>query len=670
MINQFLLACMALLSCSLAYGQHAVLAYPLTNITIDGDLSDWPKEAFKYNITHDYAPAPTSYEDLTASFMVGYDGPSGMLYVAVEVIDDHYVGQNGQGHGTQDHALLYLDKRHDKRGGAPLFYVAADEYIELLKKSASVDPVHADFTLESAEVKTQYVGNRLIYEWKVALGAPITPNQVIGMDHFIIDQDEVPGQQGNYLWKDGFGKSMGTQRLGSVVFLEKGAVFGKMTGRVNTDGIPRADRVDELHLQSTVDDQLWTAVQVDTNGYFQAFLPVGEYQVQPSKRFTSPVGSSGFKQNTRKYQYTTLPKATIEAGKTVAIDPVEVKILPRPVQEVEAGLLWSEGALDTKRVEDYIQTWQEYLEIPAVSVVLIKDGKEAYRYNKGVKNTITKEPVYDRTLFEAASISKPVFGVMVLRLAERGVIDLDKPLYQYLPFPNLTEDERAKLLTARIILNHQSGLSNWIWGGPGTWQNGGPAKLNFEPGTAFGYSGEAFNYLGRVIEHLTGKKLPQIFQEEIAIPFGLKDTYYHYEDVQEALTAQGHLHQYPNYKVKEYLPSPASSVTTNAVDFQHFAIGLMNEQHLKPSSYQLIYTPATVLEKDQKIYDPDLPQYLSHSFFVQETPRGKLIAHGGNNGDYDCKFAFNPDHKISYLIFTNSNLGDEFARALEVFLVK
>ena len=96
----------------------------------------------------------------------------------------------------------------------------------------------------------------------------------------------------------------------------------------------------------------------------------------------------------------------------------------------------------------------------------------------------------------------------------------------------------------------------------------------------------------------------------------------------------------------------------------------MNEKGLRKKSYKLIYTPYTLLTSEQKVYDPDIPQHVSHGFFVQTTPDGKLLAHGGNNGDFDCKFAYNPDKKYAYIVFTNSNLGDEFIRAFENFLLK
>ena len=68
---------------------------------------------------------------------------------------------------------------------------------------------------------------------------------------------------------------------------------------------------------------------------------------------------------------------------------------------------------------------------------------------------MTGEKVNDNTLFEAASCTKPVFSFAVQRLAEREIIDLDKPLYLYLPYPDIAYDERYKLMTAKHVLTHR-----------------------------------------------------------------------------------------------------------------------------------------------------------------------------------------------------------------------
>ncbi|MEM9549480.1 MAG: serine hydrolase domain-containing protein, partial [Bacteroidota bacterium] len=471
-----------------------------------------------------------------------------------------------------------------------------------------------------------------------------------------------------FLWNNGFGKSFGSQNLGDLVLLEKGEQLSRVQGHVQMETLQKQEKIDALNIVSLANSSFWVEAFVDSTGYFQALLPSGTYRVQPNRFYTSPFKSAGFKQNTRRIEYSFMNNFEVVKDSITNLDTITFKVIPRPEKTLSSSILPIEH-LTPDDIDNFVTTWKDYFDIPAVSVVLIRDNKVFYDKTMGLKNNLTRELANSNTLFEAASISKAVFGVMVLRLAERGIIDLDKPLYQYLPFPNIKDDQRSKLLTARLILGHQSGLPNWAWGGPGTWEGGGDIELNFEPGSDFGYSGEAFNYLGRVVEHITQKKLQTIYEEEIEGPFGVKDSYFYYTDDQEERFALGHLHQYIQIKGQERIASPASSVSTNAHLFQDFVLGLMNEKNMSAESYGLIYEPYTVLSKEQKLYDPEFSQHVSHGFFVQIRDDGMLIGHGGNNGDYDSKFAYNPQKKYAYIVFTNSNLGDEFIRALEEFLL-
>ncbi|MEM7382297.1 MAG: serine hydrolase [Bacteroidota bacterium] len=501
-LRNLLQTLLVVLFVNITNAQLTAIAYPVEEVILDGSLKEWPENLPWYVVDNPYGPQNETREDFAARFCVGYDEGEGALYIGVVVIDNEHVGANGDGHMTQDHALIYIDRSHQKKGGAPVFFVGAEEHLELVKKTTFWDPKHADITMENAQVAVKHQGNQTFYEWKIILGSKIQANTVLGLDHFIIDQD--PGQvnQLNVLWKDGFQKSSGSQRLGEVMLLPKDAPLGSIEGILE---LPEKVHIDEFRLSSVEDSDFWLKVNVDTTGYFKAILPQGSYNFEPNRWFTSPIYSVGFKQNSRKLAYEAPQSITVVANKKTTLDPIKVKVIPRPKKE-GSQMLYGDSKNLGERTDAFIQTWMDYLKIPAVSVALIQNNKVVYDKNFGLKNISTGEQIDSNTLFEAASISKSVFAVMVLRLAERGVIDLDKPLYEYLPFPNLEGDERYKLLTARIILNHQSGLPNWAWGGPGTWEGGGPISLNFKPGTAFGYSGEAFNYLGRVLEQITKKK--------------------------------------------------------------------------------------------------------------------------------------------------------------------
>ena len=127
-------------------------------------------------------------------------------------------------------------------------------------------------------------------------------------------------------------------------------------------------------------------------------------------------------------------------------------------------------------------------------------------------NDSAQTPLDAGTIFEAASLSKPVFAYLVLRLADRGEFDLDRPLSEMLEYPRLAHDERYKRITGRIVLSHGTGLPNW---------GGEKLTLQFDPGTAYGYSGEGFVFLQKAIERVTGRSLEELARREVFQPLGM-----------------------------------------------------------------------------------------------------------------------------------------------------
>lgn len=141
--------------------------------------------------------------------------------------------------------------------------------------------------------------------------------------------------------------------------------------------------------------------------------------------------------------------------------------------------------LEIVRFEAYVQHEMDSLKVPGLSIAVINDGDIVYSAELGVKNLATREPVDRHTLFEAASLSKPVFAHFTLLLAGRGVLNIDTPIYRYYMDKEVDfSDERYKLLTARMVLNHASGWPNW--------RQSPQDRLifGFKPGTRLGYSGE------------------------------------------------------------------------------------------------------------------------------------------------------------------------------------
>lgn|GEM_PF-493812 len=147
---------------------------------------------------------------------------------------------------------------------------------------------------------------------------------------------------------------------------------------------------------------------------------------------------------------------------------------------------------------------------------------EAGKLVRGEKQEVTPD-----TVFEAASLSKPVFAYIVLKMVERGEMDLDEPLCNisnkgFGP-PELRDTPQYQKLTARMILSHQTGLPNWM-----------PETFQAEPQTQFNYSGLAYCFLCDVIQEVSGQSLEQLAKQELE-PLGIIQSSYFYQpdDVSE-----------------------------------------------------------------------------------------------------------------------------------------
>ena len=121
-----------------------------------------------------------------------------------------------------------------------------------------------------------------------------------------------------------------------------------------------------------------------------------------------------------------------------------------------------EQAQVVARLEQHVPQLMKDGGVPGLAIALLRGGEVVWHRGFGVRNSKTKEPVDDATVFEAASLSKPVFAYAVLKLVDSGKFDLDKPLNQYLPGNyDVGDDPRLNQITARHVLSHTTGFPNW-----------------------------------------------------------------------------------------------------------------------------------------------------------------------------------------------------------------
>jgi CubicO group peptidase (beta-lactamase class C family) len=295
--------------------------------------------------------------------------------------------------------------------------------------------------------------------------------------------------------------------------------------------------------------------------------------------------------------------------------------------------------------------------VPGLSLALIRGGKTYWVHGFGLRDAKTGELVDEQTIFEAASLSKPVFAYGVLKLVDQGKLDLDTPLSKYLPKPYIEGDSRLDKITARYVLSHRTGFPNWRG-------DGNALKIYFTPGERFSYSGEGFVYLQKVVEQITGKPLNEYMKEAVFVPLGMTSSNYVWRPEFDARTANPHDGAgQPGDKFKPKDANAAASLHTTPGDYALFVEALLNGTGLKPETLR-------EMEKLQIAVNPECtncteqePKELSKSLFwglgigIQETAQGESLWHWGDNGRFKCYVVAYPKQKIGVVAFMDGENG-------------
>lgn len=647
------------LFCQLLFAHNGKVAYasPLGKINIDGDLSDWPQSARKYMIaTHLSDDKPANDADFSGFFQLGYQLENRSLYIAFTVTDNEFMEDTTQNvrWNTQDGLELCLDARHLPFGSG----VASFMYSKKLRNinNAFYDPFAKNASWDIMEVAMVQKGNVRFYEWRIMLGDQLTPGKSIGFDFLIFDKDT--NESFTYTgWGKGGSKFRNPTSLGDIMLLAPNEKLATVSGKVGWDRPMTAPLPAEVRLTSVKDPKCWLETDLDSLGNYGVDIPAGSYEVQlPDAYFLS---------GENMYAATQKKVVTVKAGQKNDLPRLTNSGAVAPDLIPDKGILHQFATGSTRQVDHFIETYQKYFQIPGVSLALIKDGRVIYHKTYGVRNTFTGEKVDDLTLFEAASITKPVFAFAVQRLAERGIIDLDKPLYLYLPYADIEYDERYKLITAKHVLTHRTGFPNWRW-----MNADGKLNLRFTPGTSYNYSGEGFEYLKIVVEKITGKKVEQVLQEEVIEPMGLYHTFFSRNDSLKRMVANGHYDLLPTNDELPATPGMAYSMHTEARIFTRFMLYLLEQKGLNAQTYQAMFQKHSDYIYDSTDKKPAIPAYMGMSLEIRETPYGKSFGHGGNNGDFKCGFEVYKDLKMGYVVFTNSNTSDPLLVMIRKFLVE
>lgn len=160
--------------------------------------------------------------------------------------------------------------------------------------------------------------------------------------------------------------------------------------------------------------------------------------------------------------------------------------------------------------------WLAEHRVPSIAIAYINDGQVQWTRVYGEQSPgVAATP---RTLYNVASLAKPVFAEAMVRMAAEGRISLDEPLAGHWTDPDVAADPRNQRLTPRIALSHRTGFPNWRY------QTGGTLAFERDPGTALGYSGEGYEYARRFAQNKLGASWQALAERYVFQPFGMTST--------------------------------------------------------------------------------------------------------------------------------------------------
>ena len=238
-----------------------------------------------------------------------------------------------------------------------------------------------------------------------------------------------------------------------------------------------------------------------------------------------------------------------------------------------------------------IQDTMEKATIPGISIAHISPDGTLSTRTFGAADTRSKAPVVPDTVFEAASLSKPVFAYLVLKAVERGLFSrdgespesgLDRPLHEicaFGPLP-LRTHPNYRLLTVRTILSHQAGLPNWF-------KPREDEDYLATVGTRFDYSGVAYCFLDEVLQHVSGQPLDVLSQ---AVFERLDMKHSRFVAPAEGTRAIGH-DAAGRADTREHFPSalrpnPAASLFTTAEDYVKFLTACLQDEFIRKHLFE------------------------------------------------------------------------------------
>jgi CubicO group peptidase (beta-lactamase class C family) len=334
------------------------------------------------------------------------------------------------------------------------------------------------------------------------------------------------------------------------------------------------------------------------------------------------------------------------------------------------------GQLTSAQIDSTVNGLIQAAHITGAGVALFHRGKVVYLKAYGLRDAEKNLPLMPDSVMTAASLTKSAFATVVMRLAQVGTLDMDKPIEQYLGRPlgdfpayaDLKGDPRTAKLTLRILLDHTAGFANFRG-----LEDDHKLHIHSDPGTHFGYSGEGVGLAQFVVEKVTGESATQLMQAELYGPLKMSRSSMIWLPRFESDFANGY-DEYGRSLGPERRPSPsaAGSMQTTPRDYATFLSALMRGEELSSAARDRMLSPQVRIHSAHQFpsltpdtttaYDPIELSY-GVGWGLYKSPYGPaFFKEGHDEGWRNLALCFSNGDGI--LVMTNSSNGEGIFKPL------
>jgi CubicO group peptidase (beta-lactamase class C family) len=326
---------------------------------------------------------------------------------------------------------------------------------------------------------------------------------------------------------------------------------------------------------------------------------------------------------------------------------------------------------------------------PGVSIAVVNDFEIEWGKGFGLRDARYRSKVTTETLFQAGSISKPIFALAVMCLSQDGRLNLDDDIHRYLSSWHLPANEGWQpKITWRQLLSHTAGLT--VHGFPGYQAserlpavvqilngeypaNTPKVEVNILPGTQFRYSGGGITVAQQALVDFLKKPFPQIMRELVLDPLGLTNSTYEQPLPRSRAKGAATAHPWKGIPLKGkfhiYPEMAAAGLWTTATDLAKVGVELLQVLHARKAHTLLTQETIETMLRPQLDYQKvGEGEFVGLGFFGNGKEEEFNFGHGGWDEGFVALMRFYKDIGKGAVVMINSNEGfpllDEIMQAL------